>query len=95
MSGGYFNYTDSQFQSELFGWTDKPGNVLEDRELSDMTRDLLNLIHTFDYYKSGDCDKEKYLNEKRLFKYMIDIGCFINTLARIMYVLYISMLTMM
>lgn len=29
MSGGYFNYTDSQFQSELFGWTDKPGNVLE------------------------------------------------------------------
>ena len=29
MSGGYFNYIDSQFKSELFGWTDKPGNVLE------------------------------------------------------------------
>lgn len=68
MSGGYFNYTDSQFQSELFGWTDKPVNVLEDRELSDMTWDLLNLIHTFDYYKSGDCSKEKYLAEKKLFK---------------------------
>ena len=68
MSGGYFNYTDSQFKTELFGWTDKPVNVLEDRELSDMTWDLLNLIHTFDYYKSGDCGKEKYLNEKKAFK---------------------------
>lgn len=61
-------YTDSQFKSELFGWTDKPVNVLEDRELSDMTWDLLNLIHTFDYYKSGDCSKEKYLTEKKSFK---------------------------
>ena len=33
-----------------------------------MTWDLLNLIHTFDYYKSGDCGKEKYLNEKKAFK---------------------------
>lgn len=33
MSGGHFNYTDSQFKSELFGCTDKPINVLEDREL--------------------------------------------------------------
>ena len=68
MSGGYFNYTDSQFKTELFGWTDKSWNVLEDREISDMTWDLLNLIHTFDYYKSGDCSKEKYLAEKKLFK---------------------------
>lgn len=35
MSGGYFNYTNSQFKSELFGWTDNPDNVLEGRELSE------------------------------------------------------------
>lgn len=68
MSGGRFNYIDSQFKSELFGWTDKSWNVLEDREISDMTWDLLNLIHTFDYYKSGDCSKERYLTEKKSFK---------------------------
>ena len=49
-------------------WLCKIYIVLEDRELSDMTWDLLNLIHTFDYYKSGDCSKEKYLNEKKSFK---------------------------
>ena len=61
-------YEALSLKSALFGWTDKPGNVLEDRELSDMTWDLLNLIHTFDCYKSGGCGKEKYLDEKKVFK---------------------------
>lgn len=68
MSGGALNYEVLRFKSALFGFRDEPYNVLEDRELSNMTWDLLNLIHTFDYYKSGDCDKERYLTEKKSFK---------------------------
>lgn len=61
-------YEALSLKSTLFGWSDKPGNVLEDRELSNMTWDLLNLMQTFDCYKSGGCGKEKYLDEKKVFK---------------------------
>lgn len=61
-------YEALSLKSALFGWSDKPGNVLEDRELSNMTWDLLNFMQTFDCYKSGDCEKERYLTEKKVFK---------------------------
>lgn len=40
MSGGRFNYMDSTLKNEIFGWTDRPTNVFEDREISE----LLGLI---------------------------------------------------
>ena len=49
ISGGYFNCIDGDLKSEFFGWTDKPENVFEDREISELTWDLLDLIH--DYWK--------------------------------------------
>ena len=68
MSGGRFNYLDSQLKSEIFGWTDRPRNVFEDKEISELTWDLLDLIHVFDWYESGDTGEESYLKAKREFK---------------------------
>lgn len=68
MSGGHFEYKDSALKDEMFGWTDRPHNVLEDRELSELTWDLLDVIHAYDWYKSGDTCKETYLKAKEKFK---------------------------
>lgn len=68
MSGGHFNYLDNSLKCEMFGWTDRPLNVLEDRELSELTWDLLEVIHEYDWYASGDTSKETYLKAKDEFK---------------------------
>ena len=68
MSGGHFDYKDMSLKSEMFGWSDKPFNVLEDIELSELTFDLLEVIHQYDWYKSGDTCKETYLKAKDKFK---------------------------
>ena len=68
MSCGYFNYKDKALADELFGWTDRPSNVFEDREISELTWDLLALIHEFDLYASGDTCKEDYTTAKKDFK---------------------------
>ena len=67
MSGGHFGYLDSRLKDEIFGWTDKPENVFEDREISELVFDVLDLIHEFDWYYSGDTDKETYLEAKAEF----------------------------
>lgn len=68
MSGGHFNYRDSALKNEMFGWADRPTNVLEDRELSELAWDLLDVIHAYDWYKCGDTCKETYLKAKNEFK---------------------------
>lgn len=71
MSGGRFDYRDSALKSEIFGWInegDRIPNVFEDREISELTYDLLNLIHDYDWYASGDTCKESYLKAKETFK---------------------------
>lgn len=68
MSGGHFEYKDSALKGEMFGWADRPHNVLEDRELSELAWDLLDVIHAFDWYVSGDTRKETYLKAKEKFK---------------------------
>ena len=68
MSGGRFDYKDSALKNEIFGWGDKPSNVFEDREISELTWDLLDLIHEFDWYSSGDTGKEDYLKAKDKFE---------------------------
>lgn len=68
MSGGHFDYLDSRLKDEIFGWTNKPKNVFEDREISELVFDVLDLIHDFDWYYSGDTSKETYLKAKAEFK---------------------------
>ena len=68
MSGGHFNYADGNLKSEMFGWVDEPYDVMEDEEISELAWDLLDLIHEFDYYQSGDTLREKYVKAKGDFK---------------------------
>ena len=69
MSGGHFGYADSRAMDEIFGWfVEKPPNVFEDREISELIFDVFNLIHDFDWYKSGDTDEDDYLKAKTAFK---------------------------
>ena len=68
MSGGRFNYYDGTLKNEIFGWGDTWSNVFEDREISELVWDVLELIHEFDYYESGDNRRETYLEAKAEFK---------------------------
>ena len=68
MSGGRFNYLDCSLKSEIFGWADAPHNAFEDREVSELVWDVLELIHAYDWYASGDTCEETYLKEKTAFK---------------------------
>ena len=68
MSGGRFDYLDSQLKTEIFGYTNKLINVFEDREISELVWDVLDLIHEYDWYESGDTGKDNYLKAKKKFK---------------------------
>lgn len=68
MSGGRFNYMDGTLKNEIYGWVDKPSNVFEDREISELVWDVLDLIHDYDWYASGDTSEESYLEAKSEFK---------------------------
>ena len=68
MSGGRFDYVDSRCKSEIFGWSDKPTNVFEDKEISALIWDVFDLIHDYDWYASGDTCEETYLKAKAKFK---------------------------
>ncbi len=68
MSGGLFDYQDCSLKNTIFDYSDTPTNVFEDREISELVWDVLNLIHMFDYYKSGDTVEENYLKQKAAFK---------------------------
>lgn len=68
MSGGRFDYSDSRLKDEIFGWCDQFHNVFEDREISELVWDVLDLIHDYDLYASGDTCKETYLKAKAEFK---------------------------
>ena len=69
ISGGRFDYIDSRCKEEIFGyWTDKPRNVFEDKEISELIWDVFDLIHDYDWYASGDTGEETYLRAKAAFK---------------------------
>ena len=67
MSGGRFGYIDSTLKNEMFGWGEFR-NVMEDREISELVWDVLDLIHDYDWYASGDTGEETYLKAKNAFK---------------------------
>lgn len=68
MSGGHFNYVDSNLKNEIFDWEDKPTNQFEDLEISELVFDVLTLIHDYDWYISGDTGREDWLEAKKVFK---------------------------
>ena len=67
MSGGRFDYRDSELKYEIFGYGELR-DVFYDKEISELVWDVLNLIHDFDWYTSGDTCKETWLKKKQEFK---------------------------
>lgn len=68
MSGGHFQYEDSRLKNTIFDWEDKVTDQFEDMEISHLVWDVLNLIHDYDWYASGDTGKEDWLKAKAEFK---------------------------
>lgn len=77
MSGGRFDYKDSDLKYSMFGWCNKHedkynakehGDPMQDRELSELVFDVLNLIHDLDWYLSGDTCERTYNKSKAAFK---------------------------
>ena len=80
MSGGYFEYRNDNLKTDIFGYefyadygvdgfkNQNVPNVFEDREISELVADVFDLIHSFDWYKSGDTCKDSYLKDKKKFK---------------------------
>lgn len=68
MSGGRFDYKDRELRDEIFGWRDTWCDRFEDREISELVWDILNLIHEFDWYNSGDTGEDEWLEAKHKFK---------------------------
>lgn len=84
MSGGHFDYKNDDAGKEIFGWyldinygldrrqedAKKAAkmNPLEDREISELAYDLFCLLHSFDWYKSGDTGIDDYREDLAFFK---------------------------
>lgn len=75
MSGGLWDYQNNRLRDEIFGYIyEQEGekvkipNALEDKILSEMVWDMLNMLGDFDYYKCGDTCKDTWLKSKQKFK---------------------------
>ena len=60
MSGGHFNY----FCFEM----DRLADEWQDRELDELWKDLSELAHTLEWYRSGDTDEKPYFDAVVAFK---------------------------
>ena len=68
MSGGHFDYKDSDLRDTIYDYGSAPTNQFEDMEISYLVWDTLELIHAYDWYASGDTGKEDWLESKAKFK---------------------------
>lgn len=83
MSGGHFNYSNDALCSEIYGWRISADygehgfkqsklarrlNPLEDLVISELVFDVFCLLHSFDWYKSGDTCEETYRKDVKRFK---------------------------
>lgn len=83
MSGGHFNYQNDHVCCEIFGWGVNPDygkegfeqskiarrlNPLEDIVMSELVFDVFCVLHSFDWYKSGDTCEETYRKDVQRFK---------------------------
>ena len=83
MSGGHFDYRNDHLCHEIFGWGIYPDygkkgfeqsktarrlNPLEDLVMSELVFDVFCVLHSFDWYQSGDTCNETYLKDVQRFK---------------------------
>lgn len=83
MSGGCFEYSNDRACREIFGWeidcdygdkgfSQSPRarrlNPLKNKVMSEMAWDLFCVLHSYDWYSSGDTDEEVYREDVKRFK---------------------------
>lgn len=79
MSGGRLNYQNDAVCTELFngasaydGWNGaayaRARNPMEDKQLSELIFDVFVLLHSWDWYQSGDTGEEDYREDVEYFK---------------------------
>ena len=81
MSGGYWNYTNDYLANDMFWNTPNYGekgfsmsadarrkNPFEDKQISELIWDVFCLMHSYDWYVSGDNREEHYREDVVYFK---------------------------
>lgn len=82
MSGGAFDYINDRACQGIFQWMTpdygeygfskakaaREMNPLEDKQLSELCWDMFCLLHSFDWYVSGDTGEDTYAEDVKRFK---------------------------
>lgn len=83
MSGGYFDHKNDTLCCEMYKWLVSPNygdrgfsqsvrarrvNPFEDIIISELIFDVFCVIHSYDWYRSGDTDEETYRADVSRFK---------------------------
>lgn len=83
MSGGHFNYSNDRTCQDIFGWgiycdygekgfgqsaLARELDPLEDVVLSELVFDVFCVLHSYDWYASGDTCEETYRADVKYFK---------------------------
>lgn len=83
MSGGHFDYENDRLCENIYGYSVFPNygekgfaqskkarriNPLEDLVISELVFDVFCLLHSYDWYKSGDTCEETYRDDVKRFK---------------------------
>lgn len=83
MSGGRFNYQNDIVAQEIYGWYMSPDygehgfsqaksarkvDPFEDKQISELIWDTFCLMHSLDWYQSGDTSEDTYLKDIKFFK---------------------------
>ena len=83
MSGGHFNYTNDHLCHDIYGWSISPDygergfkqskfarqiDPFDDLIISELIFDVFCLMHSYDWYQSGDTGESTYREDVRRFK---------------------------
>lgn len=61
MSGGSYDYTYSKVEYEYVG-------AMHDKELDDLMKDLVEVLHDLEWWQSGDYSEQQYRETVKNFK---------------------------
>ena len=83
MSGGLWQYDNDTLAQSIYGWDMLPDygedgfsqsteawerNPLEDKLMSELVWDVFCVLHSYDWYKSGDTCEDSYREDVETFK---------------------------
>lgn len=83
MSGGFWEYDNDTLAQSIYGWDMLPDygedgfsqsakawkrNPLEDKLMAELVWDVFCVLHSYDWYKSGDTGEDSYREDVERFK---------------------------